>query len=561
MRQQGPEWKYVIVLEQKDKSTAKVQCCFCDKIFTGGALRIREHLSGVGNVLITSCNKVPAEVSEIMQKMSKEKDDLKVQKRKHNVLDEATSSKFAKTTSTGTQQSIPGMLNNKETVDASVARGFYSAGIPFNVINNQHFRQALSDIAKFGSGYTPPSDYCMRTSLLSKEVKRVDAEIKDTVLADLSLTGGTLVSDGWANVNNKPLLNFVMVCPKGDVFVDGIDTSGEDKSGQFIADCIVKQINAVGPSNVVQVVTDSASNCKSSWPIITEMFPHITCGPCTAHCLDLLLEDVAKIDWIQKNFKEGRQIVHFITSHHKSLALFRQHCNLQLLKPNDTRFCTEFLSHTRLLEVKDSLQETVIDKCYKAWIQKKNYTDTGLEITARVLDENWWKTAGELQKLCEPIVSLLRLMDAGGASPAIGKVYFKMFQIVQHVSSIESLSEQDRQTITGFVNHRWAMLHTDLHSAGFVLDPEYNFEVYSQSTNEEVMSGLCNVLEKFYPDDVDKQSLALQQVSQFRGASGIFSREMVKTAAKKMAAYSWWSTFGGCIPELQHVAVKVLAQV
>jgi len=73
-------------------------------------------------------------------------------------------------------------------------------------------------------------------------------------------------------------------------------------------------------------------------------------------------------------------------------------------------------------------------------------------ITARVLDENWWKTAGELQKLCEPMVSLLRLMDAGGASTAIGKVYFKMIQIVQHVADIESLSELDRQTITGFAN-------------------------------------------------------------------------------------------------------------
>jgi len=28
MRPQGPEWKYVIVPEQKDKSTAKIQCCF-----------------------------------------------------------------------------------------------------------------------------------------------------------------------------------------------------------------------------------------------------------------------------------------------------------------------------------------------------------------------------------------------------------------------------------------------------------------------------------------------------------------------------------------------------
>ena len=32
------------------------------------------------------------------------------------------------------------------------------------------------------------------------------------------------------------------------------------------------------------------------------------------------------------------------------------------------------------------------------------------------------------------------------------------------------------------------MQHTDLHNAGIVLNPEYNFEAYSQSTSEEAMS-------------------------------------------------------------------------
>ena len=158
---------------------------------------------------------------------------------------------------------------------------------------------------------------------------------------------------GWSNIKNKPLLNIILVCPNGEAFLDCIDTSGEDKTGQYIADCIAKEINAVGPSNVIQVITDSASNCKSSWQIDT--FPHITCSPCAAHCLDLLLEDLSKIEWIKKQFKEGREIVHFVTCHHKSLAIFRKHSDLQLLKPNDTRFCTEFVCLSRLAEVKDSL--------------------------------------------------------------------------------------------------------------------------------------------------------------------------------------------------------------
>jgi len=97
-------------------------------------------------------------------------------------------------------------------------------------------------------------------------------------------------------------------------------------------------------------------------------------------------------------------------------------------------------------------------------------------------------------QLCEPMVSLLRLVDGG---------------VLQHVGKMDSVPEEDRQTVKTFLEDRWAMLHTDMHSAGFVLDPEYNFEAYSQSTNDEVMSGFCNILEKFYPGNVPKQSQAL----------------------------------------------------
>ena len=66
-------------------------------------------------------------------------------------------------------------------------------------------------------------------------------------------------------------------------------------------------------------------------------------------------------------------------------------------------------------------------------------------------------------------------MDAGGRSPAIGKVYFRTFEIIQNISKMNELLEEDSQTITQFANNRWAMLHTDMQSAGYVLDPEYNF--------------------------------------------------------------------------------------
>ena len=287
MRETGPEWKYVQVVQEKEKGNNTVKCCFCDKVFVSSAYRIRQHLNGEENAVlnIKSCCKVPETVVEEMRKLSKEKQDTKNVKRKQNILDKAISSKVMKTHE-GIQQSLHVMFNNKATVDQSVARAFCSAGIPFNVINNYYFKQALSEVAKFGPGYSPPFEFNLRTSLLEKEVRKVSADVKTVVMNDLHTTGGTIVSGGWSNIKNKPIINYILVCTKGDLFLDSTDTSGDEERSKFIANEIIKQINLLGASNIIQVITDSAANCKGSWPLICTEYPHITCGPCTAHCLD-----------------------------------------------------------------------------------------------------------------------------------------------------------------------------------------------------------------------------------------------------------------------------------
>ncbi len=94
----------------------------------------------------------------------------------------------------------------------------------------------------------------MRTSLLQKEVVKLKTHIRSTVMNDLQVAGATIVSDGWNDVTNRPIINYILVCPKGEVFLDSTDTSGQEKTSKFIADEIEKQLQAVGPQNVIQVL-------------------------------------------------------------------------------------------------------------------------------------------------------------------------------------------------------------------------------------------------------------------------------------------------------------------
>ncbi len=52
MREHGPEWKYVILIEEKEKGNPTVRCYFCEKVFVGGPTRIRQHLSGEKNTIV-----------------------------------------------------------------------------------------------------------------------------------------------------------------------------------------------------------------------------------------------------------------------------------------------------------------------------------------------------------------------------------------------------------------------------------------------------------------------------------------------------------------------------
>ena len=94
------------------------------------------------------------------------------------------------------------------------------------------------------------------------------------------------------------------------------------------------------------------------------------------------------------------------------------------------------------------------------------------------------------------------------------------------------------------------MLHTDLHAAGFVLDPE--FQQFLQHENQEVINGFHAMIERVFPDNVELQVKVIEQHSSYRAGHGLFGRPMALAAAKSMqlcqtvsasACERNWSTF------------------
>ncbi len=62
-----------------------------------------------------------------------------------------------------------------------------------------------------------------------------------------------------------------------------------------------------------------------------------------------------------------------------------------------------------------------------------------------------------------------------------------------------------------------------MHSAGFVLESEFQLAKYGEDQNAEVMQGFLNILDKLVPN-ADDQTKVLQQLAQFRNQEGLFGR-------------------------------------
>jgi hypothetical protein len=179
----------------------------------------------------------------------------------------------------------------RKELDEKWANFFYQANVAFNVVRHPSFTAAVraTSLARFD--YEPPSYHAMRTTLLEPTKKHVEAEVKKATKQSIEVYGATICTDGWDNLTCRPLMNVMLLCPVGDIFLGSIDTTRNKKTKAYIATELKKFIEDVGPRFITQICTDNATNMLMAMDDIVTTYPHISKQGCATHALDLMLED------------------------------------------------------------------------------------------------------------------------------------------------------------------------------------------------------------------------------------------------------------------------------
>ncbi|CAI5973681.1 unnamed protein product [Closterium sp. NIES-64] len=142
----------------------------------------------------------------------------------------------------------------------------------------------------------------------------------------------------------------------------------------------------VGPTHVIQVVMDNASNNKIAANNLRSAYPHVVFTNCAAHCLDVMLHDLGNIPAVKRVLGQVHRVVMMVKGSASAVILFHElFSKLSLVRPGATRFGTQVIMLGKFLEVKRALRAVVISQEWEEVAVAR--TEEGMEYMEEVKND------------------------------------------------------------------------------------------------------------------------------------------------------------------------------
>ncbi|KAK2992386.1 hypothetical protein RJ640_018305 [Escallonia rubra] len=203
---------------------------------------------------------------------------------------------FAPRTTTGSQPFIKSALTTKEMVvnaKLAVACWWYDANVPFNGAHSKYYQPMFDDALAVGQGIKAPSFHDLRGNLLRTLVDEVTTYL-DNFRPIWELYGCSVMSDGWSNRRQEPVINFLIYCPKGTMFLKLVDASSLTKDVDTFYTIFNEVVQLIGPNYIVQFITDNEAAYKAAGKRLQRDYGFFW-SPYATHCIDLTLENFADV--------------------------------------------------------------------------------------------------------------------------------------------------------------------------------------------------------------------------------------------------------------------------
>nr|CAD1829753.1 unnamed protein product [Ananas comosus var. bracteatus] len=434
-------------------------------------------------------------------------------------------------------------MQNREEVDSKVMRCLCANGIPFSVLKSPYWEEMVLAISR-ELGYKCPTLERAQTILLENERNRVEREFDD-FRQKWPQYGISILSNGWADIKTQPLINVVASNQFGSMFLHAFDFLAVEKSQKSISDYLMDAIEKVGPSNVVQLVTENAIECKEASEEVEKSYPFIFWSPCMVHTLNMILKD--------------------------SISYSR----LELLKVAAKGYASHYITLRLLLDLRETLKAAVLSDNWERWSSFPKLDEkvklSGQAVKVAVMSEDFWEAVQLALFIIKPIYKMIKFTDQDG--PIIGEVCERMENMLGEIKENFRGREEIFMVLQQKVFTWWDKKNFPLHCLAYALTPKYYDEEYLQipapggrqrchpAQDDDIFDTATAAICKMHQNIEQSDTIRLQFLA-FTERRGKFSTATAKRDARnpKINVLQWWKFHGGDTKELRDVAFKVLAQ-
>ncbi|KAM7272464.1 hypothetical protein ACFE04_027127 [Oxalis oulophora] len=540
-------WEHVSVFGGFDRGsgTKRWKCNHCNLRYNGSYSRVRAHLLGFSGVGVKSCPAIDTSLREAFVILEEER----LTRKKKKTPGVTKGSKRARTS----QSMVTHKPSSKEDVDDILARFFYAEGLNVNIVNSTYFYEMVKAISAFGSGYEPPPVDKLSNSFLCKEKGRIEKSM--TLLRDSwPLTGCTILCVGRLNDTLGCFHVYLFVSsPRGLMFLKTVDLGENDEGENVFSDSLTDAIVEVGPTNVLQIISQLGHVYKSSESLLLSKYPHIFWSPCTSHSIQVLMDAMSELEWIKPAVLCAKGIEQCMNAYHHAFPCPFTLSSKDFSDPISMKFAPFYCFLRGIFELKQVLQDVIVSEEWKQW--KLGITENISIVESSIIGDDFWSKVHMLLQIYEPFISLLSAFDIDKST--MGSVYDWRIQALETVRS-KQIDDCLLNQLEILIDTKWDVLFSPLHAAGYILNPKYFGN--GQNKDKTIMRGWKSTLERYEYDSAARRVLR-EQLSSYWRLEGSLGEEDALDCRDKMDPVVWWENFGFETPELQTLAIKILSQV
>ncbi|XP_048628870.1 uncharacterized protein LOC125574816 [Brassica napus] len=615
-QKQDSAWKHCEVYKYGDR--VQMRCLYCKKMFKGGGItRVKEHLAGKKGQG-TICDQVPEEVRLFLQQcidgtvrrqrkrrrssaeplpiayfppeetqvvegsyvnngevvaagggQSSGRTKQRTYRSRKNIVERSELANVEDLIGGDMDNLIPVAISSvknivhpsskdrEKTVHMAIGRFLFDIGADFDAVNSVNFQPLVDAIVSGGFGVSLPANEDIKSWILKSCVEEVKKDI-DECRPLWKRTGCSVL----VQESNK-VLNFLVHCPEKVVFLRSFDASeiltsdaADDDDDDKLCEVLKEVVEEIGDTNVVQVITKCEDHYVSAGKKLMEAYPSLYWVPCAAHCVDKMLEEFGKIDWIREIIEQARTVTRIIYNHSGVLNLMKKFTyGNDILQPAFTTYSTNFATMARIAELKPHLQAMVTSSEWNECSYSKEAG--GLAMTETINDESFWKALTLANNITVPLLRVLRIV-CSVRRPGMGYVYAAVYRAKEAIKT-HLVHREDYMVFWKIIDKWWLQQQRlPLHAAGFYLNPKFFYNI-GEEMRSEIHLAVVDCIEKLVPEDTI-QDIIGKDINSYKNAVGIFGRNLAIRARDTMLPAEWWSTYGESCLNLSRFAIRLLSQ-